>query len=234
MTGAEGSNPDSAAGPGRDDADSRWKLLVPPLLLCFAFIAADAVLLNQALASEEAPLAEWAVAAALEALLVCVFAFPDRRDLRPLLDPRHVTARGVVLAIGVFVVLAAVMAGYVYYVAERIAIVVELTGPFREQGWPLWAALLILVFAPGVVEEIAFRGYLLNRFERLMKPGDAAILQAFLFSVLHMSLVMLPAFAFFGLALAFLRRRTGSLLPCMAVHMLWNGCVVARGLFAGA
>jgi uncharacterized protein len=52
------------------------------------------------------------------------------------------------------------------------------------------------------------------------------LLQAVLFSLLHLGLAIFPSHFVIGLVLGLLRRRTRSLYPGMAVHMTWNAAVV--------
>jgi dihydropteroate synthase len=90
-----------------------------------------------------------------------------------------------------------------------------------------------VVFAPWV-EETAFRGVLLGALWRLLGRvwprfgfWVAALLSSFLWAGLHIEPFVLILFTMWGTLLAWLRRRTGSLLPGVALHGTWNAAVVA-------
>jgi membrane protease YdiL (CAAX protease family) len=95
------------------------------------------------------------------------------------------------------------------------------------------AALLLLagvaVFVP-IAEEVAFRGYLFPALTRWSGPWKAALIAAVLFGAAHVLAYppeVLPALTFFGFGACLLYWMTGSLLPCIALHALNNGIVIA-------
>ena len=88
---------------------------------------------------------------------------------------------------------------------------------------PQYAAsfVAVAVIAP-IVEELTFRGEgftLLGRYGR----GVAIVGTALAFGLSHGLLIALPILTVFGLGLAWLRDRTGSIYPCMALHAFFNG-----------
>jgi membrane protease YdiL (CAAX protease family) len=109
--------------------------------------------------------------------------------------------------------------------------------PAREQGLApsTWegahaAAFALNVFALAVVgpvvEELAFRGL---GFTLLQPYGQiaAVIAVGVAFALWHGLIEALPVLFVFGAGLAFLRSRTGSIYPCMALHGLFNGIALA-------
>jgi membrane protease YdiL (CAAX protease family) len=95
------------------------------------------------------------------------------------------------------------------------------------------AALLVLlgvaVLVP-IAEEVAFRGYLFPALTRWSGPWTAALIAAALFGAAHVLAYppeVLPALTFFGFGACLLYWLTGSLLPCIALHALNNGLVIA-------
>lgn len=103
---------------------------------------------------------------------------------------------------------------------------------YRKYHWPVWSAFLLISLAPGVVEELAFRGFIMSRLMKLMKPYDALTLQAAMFSILHLNPLIFVSHFVMGWVIGFLRLKTSSLYPCILLHMLWNGFVVALEYFA--
>jgi membrane protease YdiL (CAAX protease family) len=122
----------------------------------------------------------------------------------------------------------AVLVG-VYVLAGAVAQVLD---PGEEQGlvperWdpdrlPAFAAnfVVIAVFAP-VVEEVTFRGLgygLLLRYGVGWAVGISAVAWALGHGLIEALAIFIP----FGLGLAYLRLRTSSLYPCIALHSVFN------------
>lgn len=82
-------------------------------------------------------------------------------------------------------------------------------------------AILVAVAAP-LVEEALFRGLLFPAMRQLAGPLLAIAGSGLIFAVAHADLpVLLPLWAL-GSLLAYLRHRTGSIVPGMITHGLWN------------
>jgi membrane protease YdiL (CAAX protease family) len=87
----------------------------------------------------------------------------------------------------------------------------------------------VAVVAP-IAEEVAFRGYLFPALTTWRGPWIAAGVTALLFAAAHLGAyppAIAPMMAFFGLGACLLRWFTGSLLPCIGLHALNNGIVMA-------
>jgi membrane protease YdiL (CAAX protease family) len=125
------------------------------------------------------------------------------------------------------------LAAIAYFSVVAItAIVNPFLHPGREQGltsghWEgahaaAFAANLVAFSVLGpVVEELTFRGLGFRLLERWGQP--VAILgTGIAFGVWHGLVDALPVLAAFGCLLAWLRARTGSLLPCILLHAAFN------------
>ncbi len=113
----------------------------------------------------------------------------------------------------------------------------ELVGLLRELSGT-WAGALALAYAlvgAPVFEELLFRGLGLAALRPRLGTAGAALLTALLFGVLHGAdpQAVPPLFAL-GLGLAWLRLRSGSLLPPLLLHAANNGIVVLALLLEGA
>ena len=112
--------------------------------------------------------------------------------------------------------------------------------PEQEQGlipesWdadkiPQFAAFaaIVTVVAP-IVEELMFRGVgygLLERFGR----GTAVIVVGLAFALTHGLVAGFPVIATFGIGLAYLRSRAGSIYPCILLHASFNAAGLAIGV----
>ena len=219
--------PSGAAQSG--EGETRWELLRPALALCFLLIGTNALLLASADQHGDVALSAQCVVLAIDALLIGVCVWHERTAIARALLPHFPSGSTVGLVVLTFLVLLVVGEAY-FFVVSQIATMFEYLSPYREQGWPLWSAVAMIIAYPAVFEELAFRGYLQGRLERAMSARDALILQAALFSILHLSPLVLPSHFFIGLALGLLRNRTGSLWPGMALHAAWNTWVLVPEL----
>lgn len=115
-----------------------------------------------------------------------------------------------------------------YFTAlERLGVpFASVTGLYVRAGWPLWAILALLSVSPAVFEEIAFRGVIQSSLERVLNGRDAWLIQAALFSVLHLTPLAFPSHFIMGLCFGYLRRRSRSVYPGMVLHGAWNALVV--------
>lgn len=163
-------------------------------------------------------------------LAIAVVADYARREhdrLAALLRWTVISIRGWGVALGGFAVLAAFMWLYLGGLSWVGLPSVSYLDPFREHGWPLWTALVLVSVIPGILEEIAFRGIIMGRLEQAMQPGEALVVQAAMFSVLHFSVFIFPSHFACGLILGVVKQRSRSLLPGMLVHGAWNAFVLA-------
>lgn len=92
------------------------------------------------------------------------------------------------------------------------------------------AGFLIIAIAP-VTEEIFFRGFIFAGVRRAAPFAIASLLSAAIWGLFHYtgpgSLGVVVQLAVFGIALAWLYERTGSLWPAIAVHALNNAIAFA-------
>jgi membrane protease YdiL (CAAX protease family) len=89
--------------------------------------------------------------------------------------------------------------------------------------------VLVTVIAP-MAEELFFRGFFFGALRNWHGLWPAAIVTGLVFGGIHVGsapVQFLPPLAFLGFVLCLLRWRTGSLLPCMAVHALNNSIAFA-------
>ena len=84
--------------------------------------------------------------------------------------------------------------------------------------------VLVTVIAP-LAEEFFFRGYFFGALRNWRGPWPAALITGVVFGGIHVGsapAVFLLPLAIFGVVLCLLRWRTGSLLPCVALHAINN------------
>ncbi len=79
---------------------------------------------------------------------------------------------------------------------------------------------------PAITEEIAFRGLVQHWLQVALAPWKAVVLAAGLFTALHFSMYSFPYLFGVGCLLGWVRLKTGSLYPCILIHLLHNWAVV--------
>ncbi len=89
--------------------------------------------------------------------------------------------------------------------------------------------LLIVILAP-VSEEVCFRGMLFSGLRERLPRFAAALLSGLIFGGLHAftGITAVPPLIVFGLVLALLYERTGSIVPGILLHVL-NNCFALLG-----
>ncbi len=91
--------------------------------------------------------------------------------------------------------------------------------------------IVVTVIAP-IAEELFFRGFFFMALRNWRGPWLAAVLTGIVFGGIHAGstpLVFLVPLAVLGFLLCLLRWKTGSLLPCMAVHAFNNAIAFGVG-----
>jgi membrane protease YdiL (CAAX protease family) len=97
-------------------------------------------------------------------------------------------------------------------------------GADRGTAAMLAAAALVTVLAP-VCEELFFRGYFFTALRNWRGTRPAALVTGLTFGAVHAGsapAVYLVPLAFLGVVLCLLYARTGSLYPCIALHVINN------------
>ena len=80
------------------------------------------------------------------------------------------------------------------------------------------------------LEEILFRGAVHGALSRVVAPWVAVVLSAVLFSLVHVSPMLMPYTLVLGLWLGWLHRRYESIVPSIVLHCCNNGLVVLVAL----
>ena len=165
-------------------------------------------------------------AQAVDALVVLTALALRRRELAFEFKLHPIGARAWAVLAAVAVVFLIAMTAY-FTALERLGVpFASMTDFYVRAGWPLWAILTLISVSPAVFEEIAFRGVIQSSLERVLNARDAWLIQAALFSVLHLTPLIFPSHFIMGLCFGYLRRRSRSLYPGMVLHAAWNALVV--------
>lgn len=95
-------------------------------------------------------------------------------------------------------------------------------------------SILAVAVLPGLCEELAFRGWIFSGLRTNNKPLATIVISSVLFGVMH---VLMSAYQQFfhstvlGLVLGLLALRSGSLWPCVIMHVTNNAMAVTYGFW---
>jgi membrane protease YdiL (CAAX protease family) len=154
------------------------------------------------------------------AIILWITRGPDRRDMLGLRAPVSIAkAAGyaVLLIVGIYV-FSAVLEPFLHPGREQ-GLTPDDWEPDRAGGFA--ANFFVVAVVAPVVEELMFRGAGYS----LMLPFGAAVAiigTGAAFGLVHGLVYGFVILAAFGVGLAWLRRRTNSVYPCIVVHALFN------------
>jgi membrane protease YdiL (CAAX protease family) len=118
--------------------------------------------------------------------------------------------------------------------AEPQEIVQYFSHAARHSQWlrVLATVTMAVVIAP-MEEEFLFRGYIYGVLRRHLGVVPALLLNAALFSAIHLNLPALPALFVLALCLTLAYESTGSLLVPMVMHSMFNATMLGAIFFTG-
>jgi membrane protease YdiL (CAAX protease family) len=102
-------------------------------------------------------------------------------------------------------------------------------------GWAV-PFVLFIALAPGIAEEVLFRGYMQRRFLARWKPWTAILVTSVIFAIYHVMPHAMGLALVMGIWLGYMAWRSGSVLPGMCCHVFVNGAwnVWNIGIILGA
>ncbi|MCL2379744.1 MAG: CPBP family intramembrane metalloprotease [Coriobacteriia bacterium] len=138
------------------------------------------------------------------------------------------------LVVGLFFVLRLFVVIYAYTI-EQMGWAVHpperLTDLFGTTMLGLIAAIVSIVILAPFIEELVFRVIMFEKFAQKMPYVAAAIVQAIIFGVYHFSLWQALPSALLGIACAYLALRSRTIIPAIALHVLYNAAPVAAAFY---
>lgn len=126
------------------------------------------------------------------------------------------------IILGGFYILAGV-AGYYFPEQEN-----DLLRILRSSRTTVFVVAFLATFTAPVVEELVYRGVLYSAFQRKLGVPLAVTLVTLLFALVHVpqyypSYSTIFLICLLSLVLTMVRVRTENLLPCIVLHMIFNG-----------
>ncbi|MCK8522606.1 CPBP family intramembrane metalloprotease [Aquimarina sp. D1M17] len=91
----------------------------------------------------------------------------------------------------------------------------------------LFWAFLFVTITPPIFEELAYRGFLFNQLQKVTSTKITIILTAFIFALVHFSIISLLWIFPFGLLLGYLRHKYDTLWLGIIIHFIHNLIVLS-------
>jgi sodium transport system permease protein len=95
-----------------------------------------------------------------------------------------------------------------------------------------WLPFVLMAVLPAICEELAFRGFVLSGLRHMGHKWGAIAISAVAFGMAHFILQQKISATTVGLVIGFLAVQTGSIIPCMIFHALFNSLTVGATQFA--
>lgn len=143
-------------------------------------------------------------------------AFTALRRAKPIAFAEAVGAALLMLGIAKLLVLG--MGGEGMSTEDPYSELIDLLGPALS--------LFTIALCPALFEELAFRGLIHNRAQRVLGKHQGVLITATAFMLAHGVSYASPIHLLIGLHLSWLRNRSGSLLPGMVEHFMYNALVI--------
>jgi uncharacterized protein len=104
----------------------------------------------------------------------------------------------------------------------------ELLRILKSSRTAVYLVAFLATFTAPLVEEVIYRGLLYSAFQRTFGAATAILLVTFLFALVHVpqyypDFVAISMICLVSLILTVIRAQTGNLLPCIALHFVFNG-----------
>ena len=147
--------------------------------------------------------------------ITALFSIPDRSEAGRLIL--------LILVLDIFVVLPihAVITIFLFPEAEQQEVITM----FEDASD---TSLALLAFSVAILtpfaEELLFRGFILGMLLKRYSDTQSIVISSLIFAIAHEPIAMVLAFGG-GLLYGWLRVRTGSILPGMIAHAIWNGFI---------
>ena len=109
----------------------------------------------------------------------------------------------------------------------------RMSGLLQMGDHPMWMMLLVFAVAPGICEEVMFRGFMMRFYEGYGKIA-AVLISAFLFAVFHLDPFKLVQVMLLGTLLGYLTIRSGSIYNSMFSHFINNALAIVLVNFESA
>jgi sodium transport system permease protein len=115
---------------------------------------------------------------------------------------------------------------YVYPLQGNAMGKADFVGGLVDQAPGLWAIVLLMAIAPAIIEELAYRGFILSGLESLRNRWQAILITSVLFGLAHFAIQQAIITFAVGMILGVIAIETRSLIPCFLYHATHNSITV--------
>lgn len=163
------------------------------------------------------------------AFITLRFVWLNRAEMKPVLKFKSFSWKilsGVIL-------IAVAASCMVSYAARQVNVSffdtdVSYYGSYRIYAYPIIVMLYSIALTPAIFEELAFRGVMYNYCASFLDERLVVAVTAFLFAIMHLSLISLVWLIPFGFFIGNLRRKYNTIWYGVAFHFMFNltACIV--------
>lgn len=162
------------------------------------------------------------------------FAWRNRKQLLPLFRFNNFDWR----VLSALVVFAALASTTVNITMRQVNVSffgadVNYFNAYRLYAYPVATMVYSIAFIPAIFEEVAFRGVMYNYCSNFLDDKLAVAVTAFLFGIMHLSLLSLVWLIPFGFFIGHLRRRFNTIWYGVFFHFAFNLTAVFIDLYRG-
>ena len=165
----------------------------------------------------------------MPAILMAMFLTRNpRKSLRLRLCSVPAACAAVLMAI-CFHPLVTWFSGFVLYLYPLQSDVIgksEFVNGLVAQAPGLWAVILLMAIAPAIIEELAYRGFILSGLEGMRNRWKAILITSVLFGLAHFAIQQAIITFVIGMILGVIAVHTRSLIPCIIYHATHNSITV--------
>ncbi len=161
-------------------------------------------------------------------LILAIARGLDRRLLALEAPARRGRAVGLALVALVVIVAAAAALSPFLDAGDEQGLVPD--GWDSSRAAPFLANAAVVVIAAPFVEELLYRGLGYGLLTQFIGPWPAILITGVTFGLAHGLVLGLPVLSIFGITLGWLRWQTGSVIPGMIVHAIFNAAALAAAV----
>jgi membrane protease YdiL (CAAX protease family) len=101
-------------------------------------------------------------------------------------------------------------------------------GAYKLYSYPTFVMIYSIAVTPAIFEELAFRGVIYNYCASFLDERLVVAVTAFLFAIMHLSLISLVWLIPFGFFIGSLRRKYNTIWYGVAFHFMFNltACII--------
>jgi sodium transport system permease protein len=117
-----------------------------------------------------------------------------------------------------------------YPIQDQVLAETQAFGKLLETAPFIWLPFVLMALLPAMCEEIAFRGFILSGLRHVGNKWWAIALSAVFFGMAHTVIQQSIAATALGLVLGYLAVQSGSLVPCILFHAVYNSLMLSTAI----